>query len=110
MPTQSGLAQDNQQTKLSAEVIATRSANFILPLRKLVLEYNIEPQNVINLDETTVFANNDKETTLEERGATDAPVRSLGFEKIRLDAVLAVRSDGIKLNPCVLDKGKESRI
>ena len=38
------------------------------------------------------------------------PVRSLGFEKIRLTAVFAVRGDGTKLKPCVLDKGKESKI
>ena len=96
--------------KLSAEVIATRGANFILHLRKLVRECKIEPQNVINLDETTVFADHDKETTLAERGDTNVPVRSLGFEKIRSTAVFAVRGDGTKLKPCVLDKSKESRI
>ena len=65
---------------------------------------------MINLDETAVFADHDKKTTLAERGATDVPVRSLGFEKILLTAVFAVRDDGTKLEPCVLDKGKESRI
>ena len=83
--------------KLSAEVISTRGANFILHLRKLVRKYKIEPQNVINLDETVVCADHDKETTLAERGATDIPVRSLGFEKIRLTAVFAVRGYGTEL-------------
>ena len=87
-----------------------RGANSILHLRKLVRECKIEPQNVINLDETTVFADHDKETTLAERGDTNVPVRSLGFEKIRSTAVFAVRGDGTKLKPCVLDKGKESWI
>ena len=56
--------------KLSAEVIATRGANF---LRNLVREYKIEPQNVINLDETSVFADHEKETTLAECEATNVP-------------------------------------
>ena len=56
--------------KLSAEVIATRGANF---LRNLVREYRIEPQNVINLDETLVFADHEKETTLAECEATNVP-------------------------------------
>ena len=81
--------------KLSAEVISTRGANFILHLRKLNRKYKIDPQNVINLDETAACA--DRGTTLADRGSTNVPVRSLGFEKIRLTAVFAVRGDGTEL-------------
>ena len=59
---------------------------------------------MISLVETAVFADNDKETTLVECGKTNVPVRSFGFEKIVMTAVNAVRSDGTKLKPCVLDK------
>lgn len=106
-PIQSILQKITNKPELRAEVIAKRGSNFILHLQKLVRKQKIEPQNGINLDDTAVFDDHDKETTLADRGSTDAPVRSLGCEEIRLTALFAVRGDGTKLKPCVPDKSKE---
>ena len=95
--------------KLSSVIIVTLGANFMLHLRKIVREYKIELLNVINLNDTVVFINHDKETLLAEHDFTDVPFRYLVFEKIRSTAVFAVRGDGAKLNPCVLYISKESR-
>ena len=96
--------------KLNAETLTTRAASFIKQVRELISTYCIQERNIINMDETAIFLEHKKGTTLEERGATDVPVRSFGFEKIRLTAVFAAAADGTKMKPCIMVKGKVTSI
>ncbi|KAJ0390198.1 hypothetical protein ATCC90586_011110 [Pythium insidiosum] len=73
--------------KLKKEATAARGANFVLAFREVVAEYNITAANIINYDETAVFAEHNKNRTIDVRGATDVPVKSLGLEKVRVTAV-----------------------
>ena len=92
--------------KLSASAIVARGVNFINNIRELIQKYGIEQKNIINMDETAIICQHSKDRTLEVRGASDVPVKSLGFEKVRVTAVFAAAVDGTKLKPCVMVTGK----
>lgn len=84
--------------------------NFIDRVRELIQIYGILPSNIINMDETGVFAEHSKNNTLEFRVATDVPVQSFGLEKVRVTAVFGARADGTKLRPCLMVKGNISSV
>lgn len=92
--------------KLTPEAICARGANFVRHFRQLIEDYDITPANIVNFDETAVFAEHSKDMTLDERGTTDVPIKSFGLEKVRVTAVFGARADGTKLKPCLMIRGK----
>ncbi|GLE05468.1 hypothetical protein PINS_up024466 [Pythium insidiosum] len=79
------------KAKLEKEAIAARGANFVLAFRELVAEYNITAANL--------FAKQNKNRTIDSRGAAGVPIKSLGLEKVCITTVFGARADSSKLMP-----------
>ena len=63
----------NKPTHSDAE-LADRAAKFIMHLRGLIAEYGIEDSNIYSLDDTALFFDHQKGSTIDNRGATHVPV------------------------------------
>ena len=55
--------------------------SFVRFCRKQFLLYNFTPGNVVNMDETLIWADMPSNTTVEARGAATVPIRTTGNEK-----------------------------
>lgn len=89
---------------LTDDELVARGVHFILDVRALVACHNISAENIYNLDETAVFFDHTKATTVHVRGAKDVPIRSHGFEKQRVTAVFCASATGKKMPPCIMSK------
>lgn len=77
---------------------------FIREVRAVVASNNIPPDRIFSLDETAVFLDDYKRSTIAMRGAHDVPICSHGHEKHRVTAVFCASAAGDKLRPCVMVK------
>ena len=66
----------NKPIHSDAELVG-RAANFITHLKRLIDGYGIVNSNIYSLDETALFFDNDRGSTIDQRGATHIPVRFL---------------------------------
>ncbi|KAL0228531.1 hypothetical protein RCL1_004674 [Eukaryota sp. TZLM3-RCL] len=98
------------EAKATAEVIVSRAIAFMEELRKTVKDFNIERDQIYNLDETALFMNEDTGFTYEEKGANTIAVSGETFEKFRLTAVLVCGADGNRKPPVLLVPGERNGI
>ena len=73
-----------------------RLLSFVMHARRFQRQYNFAFHNI---DETAVWNDMVSETTVEATGAKDAPMKSIGHEKVRVSVCLAAKLDGTKLKP-----------
>jgi hypothetical protein len=64
---------------LSDVEIVERGTRFVHHLKKMLVEYNISAENIYCLDETALFFDHDKNTTVDVRGARDVQVGICSF-------------------------------
>ena len=95
---------------LSDSVIVERGASFILHIKSLIREYNIAVENIYSFDETSLFFDHCKNTTIDVRGATHVPILSFASEKIRVTGLLAASAAGRKLPPTIFVREREEGI
>jgi len=62
---------------LSDSIIVDRAARFILHVKQLIADYNIQPENIYSLDETALFFEHSDSRTLQERGSRHVQVHLL---------------------------------
>lgn len=84
--------------------IIERGVLFVREIRDVIAKFSIQPSMTFNLDETAVFFDHSKHTTVHHKGAKDVPVQSFGFEKQRGTAVFCASATGEKKLPCVMIK------
>lgn len=86
--------------------IIERGALFIAQVRDIITKHSVQPSNIYNLDETAVFFDHSKSTTVHTRGSQDVPIQSFGFEKQRVTAVFCASATGEKKLPCAMVKSR----
>ena len=59
---------------LSDDEIIERAVDFVRHVKSLITEYGISLQNIYSLDETALFFEHDKDSTLEIKGSRHVPV------------------------------------
>ena len=79
-----------------------RVVNFIVYLRKVILQRKFSHDSIYVMVETPVWLEPVGKTTIATKGAKDVPIMSTGHEKLRLTVVLTARADGTKCKPYVL--------
>ena len=70
---------------------------YILHVRRLTAKFKYEVENIISMDETTVWADMVCGTTVDKKGSKDIPLKTNGHEKVRVLVCLAAKADGTKL-------------
>ncbi|OWY99991.1 Pogo transposable element [Phytophthora megakarya] len=88
------LRRATSKSKLTQKAIVERGVKFIEHVQQLIKEYDIQYSNIYNMDETAVFLDHNRNTTLDVRGAKDVHVKSFGLEKNRFTAVFAASASG----------------
>ena len=58
--------------------------------------------NTILMDETAVYLEDPRRTTIDTMGSRHVLLKSTGFASMRLTVVLAVKADGIRVTPLVI--------
>jgi hypothetical protein len=92
------------------EDIAEKLLNLSLFLTNVLIAHpNINPDLIINMDETPVYMDMVGNTTLAKRGEKEVLIQTTGHEKQRMTVVLAVTLSGKKLRPMIIFKGADSK-
>ena len=68
------------------------------------------PRATILMDETAVYLEDPRRTTIDSVGSKHVLLNTTGFASMRITVVLAVKADGSKVPPLVILKGKETAI
>jgi hypothetical protein len=91
-------------TTLDDEVLVGRAVAYMefLELHKP----NMDPARVVLMDETALYFEDLRDTTVEQEGARHIVIRSTGFASMRVTLILAVTMSGRKLMPIIVEKGK----
>lgn len=66
--------------------------------------------NIIAMDETAVYMGQLSETTIDHRSAVSIDVPSTGYESARVTCVLAIHTDGTKVIPLDINRGKKEKM
>ncbi|KAG4059472.1 hypothetical protein PC123_g5621 [Phytophthora cactorum] len=93
-------------TVLDDDVLVNRAVCYMSFLRKQVPTIDLE--KTVLMDETAVYFEDDRASTLDFTGVRHVAVRSTGFASMRITVVLAVSATGRKLPPLLVWKGKAS--
>ncbi|KAJ0391866.1 hypothetical protein P43SY_004480 [Pythium insidiosum] len=96
------------KTKLDEAQIVQRAVDFVHHVRKLIDDHGVTEDNIFNMDETAVFLDHNRGTTVDERGATDVVIKSYGFEKNRITAICC--ADGKKKPPTLILQSTKSEM
>lgn len=64
----------------------------------------IDPQNVINMDETPLYFDMASATTYDQTGTKDVLIKTTGYEKLRFTVVLSITASGKRLEPMLIFK------
>lgn len=79
-------------------------ATFIAYVSQLRIKYKVEAQDIIAMDETSVWFDMVANTSVDHRGANSISLKSTGNEKSHLTVVLAAKGDCTKLKPYIVFK------
>lgn len=91
-------------TVLTDDVLVGRAVSYMRYLRSHMPTYN--PEYTVLMDETAVFFEDPRNTTVDTTGARHVVVRLTGSASIRVTVVLVVTASGCKLSPLVVWKHK----
>ena len=98
-----------RRTKISQKLpkdMHEKLCSFHNYIRTLQKNNNFELNCIANMDETPIFFDMVGALTIDCRWAQSVPIRTTGNDKNRLTCVLGILSDGTKLPPMVIFKGK----
>ena len=91
-------------TVLSDEKLIDRAVSYMQYLANRVSDFDLD--KTVLMDETAVFFEDLRNTTVDVTGSRHVVVRSTGFASMRVTVVLAVTASGRKLTPLVIWKNK----
>jgi len=78
--------------------LTEKLVSIVLYVRKLRINNQVEPGDIIAMDETAVWFDMLANTTVDYTGAKSVALKTTGHEKARLGEILAAKGDGSKLN------------
>ena len=64
----------------------------------------VDPRNIINMDETPMYFDMGADTTYAPKGSKDVLITTTGYDKLRLTVVLTITASGGKLSPMIIFK------
>ena len=76
-----------------------------MKIRKLRLQRNYPLSSIGNMDETPLWLDMPRDTTITRQGDRTVWIRTTGHDKMRFTVVLSAMADGRKLKPYVIFKG-----
>ena len=85
----------------------TKIANFVEFCEKQRNILGFSLGNIVNMDETPIWADMPSEITVDQCGLKTVPIKSTGHENQRIIVCLAVKADGSKVKPFVVIPGKK---
>jgi hypothetical protein len=100
----------NKQVYLSNGEIVERGAKFLMHFRFLRDKFGVTNENIWNLDETSIFVDEDEDTTIEHVGAKSVFVKTAGLSKIRLIGICLASAAGQKKLPTIITKIERSSV
>ena len=92
------------------DLLISKIVSYILPVRRLRMEYSYQPSDIIAFDETPVWADMVSDTTVHVIGKKTVSMKTTGHEKSLVTAGLATKSDGTKLKPIIVFKGAKHEV
>jgi transposase-like protein len=104
--TRMGLSLRRSKTlfKLDDDKVVARCVSFSKYMDAIQWE-TYDNRWVIAMDETAVYYGEDSQTTVDIAGATSVAVPSTGYESAQVTCILAIRRNGEKLPPLIIQKG-----
>ena len=84
-------------------------ANFVKFCEKQRNTFDFALGNIVNMDETPIWADMPSETTVDQRGLKTVPIKSTLHEKQRITVCLAIKADGSEMKPFVVIPGKKDK-
>jgi hypothetical protein len=91
-------------TTLTDEQLLVRAVEYFKFLENFKRSTDLE--RTILMDETAVYFEDERNQTIDIKGASHVIVKSTGFSSMRITAVLAINASGKKLKPLIIHKGK----
>ena len=76
----------------------------LLHVRRIQKQFNFHDPNIIVMGETPVWNDMVSNTTVEETGSKEVPMKSTGQDKVRVSVFLAGEVDGTRLKPFIVFK------
>lgn len=92
-------------TVLSNDFLIERAFSFLKYLTAKVTA-DSDMSKIVLMDETAVYMEDPRTTTIDEHGARHVVIRSTGFASKRITCVLAVKANGDKIPPVIIQKKK----
>jgi len=86
--------------------LAKKVVAFVCYCKEQQCQHLLRPENISNMDETTIWADIPGDATLDIRGVQHVPMLTTGHEKSRITVCLSAMADGRKLPPFVVFKEK----
>ena len=65
---------------------------------------DIDPKNIINMDETPMYFDMGSGITYDTQGSKDVLSKNTGYDKLRFTVVLSITAEGGKLDPMIIFK------
>ncbi|KAL0212878.1 hypothetical protein RCL1_006504 [Eukaryota sp. TZLM3-RCL] len=90
--------------------LVERAVKFIIAYQELQKEHQFCLDNIVNLDETAIFADGQEDSTIHHRGSRDVAIRATNLEKVRFTGILAATASGRKMRPGIIVDGDESSV
>ena len=84
--------------------------DFITYIRRQQIRHGYLQKSIFAMDETTCWMDMPSDTTVAVTGACSVPLKTTGHEKNNFTVILTARSDGVKMKPFVVFKGKGTRL
>ena len=104
------LRKATNMVSLSKEDIVRRAVSFVQTLLGVKSEFAVSDENIFNLDETAIFAEEDSPSTVEKVGAKRVPIGTAGLTGFRITGLLCASACGRKMPPTIIQKGKTESI
>lgn len=88
------LRKGTRKPVLEDREIIERGVLVVREVRGIMAMFSIQPANTYNLNDTAIFFDHSKQTTVHPKGAKDVPVQSFRFEKQCVIAVFCASTTG----------------
>ena len=85
--------------------IVDRLVQYVLHVRRMSRKYKLNPNSILAMNETAVWADMTAPTTVERCGEREVILKSTSHEKVRISVCLTAKADGTKLKPFIVFGG-----
>ena len=85
--------------------LVDKTAAFHRQIIRLRRRYNYEAYRIGNMDETAIYLDMPRDSTLDETGTRSVLIQTTGHDKDKVTVMLAALGDGTKIAPLMIFKG-----